>query len=94
MTHRRIMSSPMKPSDAFMKVKEWFATPQVTPINTGTRHLSLMDQLLESTGVAGNLVTDIHIAAIAIEYQAELHSNDSDFSRFPGLKWMNPIREE
>jgi uncharacterized protein len=38
------------------------------------------------------LTTDLHLAALAIENQAELHSNDADFSRFPGLHWRNPLR--
>ena len=48
-------------------------------------------RLLEAVGVGGNLVPDAHLAAIAIEYQAELHSNDADFARFPGLRWRNPL---
>jgi predicted nucleic acid-binding protein len=40
---------------------------------------------------SGNLTTDVHLAALAIEHQAELHSNDADFSRFPGLRWTNPL---
>jgi len=40
---------------------------------------------------AGRLTTDAHLAALAVEHQAELHSNDSDFSRFPGLRWRNPL---
>ena len=41
--------------------------------------------------IGPNLVTDAHLAALAIEHQAELHSNDSDFARFSGLTWRNPI---
>ena len=40
---------------------------------------------------AGRLTTDAHLAALAIEHQAELHSNDSDFCRFPGLRWRDPL---
>jgi len=40
---------------------------------------------------AGNLTTDAHLAALAIEYQAELASTDADFARFPGLRWFNPL---
>jgi predicted nucleic acid-binding protein len=40
------------------------------------------------------LTTDLHLAALAIENQAELHSNDTDFGRFPGLRWHNPLRSE
>jgi predicted nucleic acid-binding protein len=44
-----------------------------------------------SVTAGGPLTTDAHLAALAIEYQAELHSTDSDFSRFPGLRWRNPL---
>jgi len=47
--------------------------------------------LIRHVGVAGNLSTDAHLAALAIEYQAELVSNDRDFGRFPGLRWFNPL---
>ncbi|MEO5770054.1 MAG: hypothetical protein ABIS92_16990 [Polyangia bacterium] len=50
-----------------------------------------MEELFRATGVAGSLTTDTHLAALAIEHQAELHSNDSDFGRFPGLRWVNPL---
>ncbi|HOC44133.1 MAG TPA: hypothetical protein PKJ99_14045 [Thermoanaerobaculales bacterium] len=39
----------------------------------------------------GRLTTDAHLAALAIETQSELHSNDVDFARFPGLRWRNPL---
>jgi predicted nucleic acid-binding protein len=48
---------------------------------------------LRAVGVARNLTTDAHLAAIAIEHQYELHSNDTDFARFPGLRWRNPLSE-
>jgi predicted nucleic acid-binding protein len=47
--------------------------------------------LFRATNVAGNLTTDAHLAALAIEHQCELHSNDTDFARFPGLRWHNPL---
>ena len=48
---------------------------------------------LEQVGTAGNLTTDSQFAALAIEHQADLHSSDADFSRFPGLRWTNPLRK-
>ena len=44
-----------------------------------------------SCGVAGNLTTDAHLAALAIEHQARIVSTDNDFARFPGLRWFNPL---
>ena len=47
---------------------------------------------MDAAHASGQLTTDVHIAALAIEHQAELCSNDSDFSRFPGLRWSDPLR--
>ena len=91
MTSRRMLSRPAEPSQAVAWVNSWFEHPHVAPINPGPQHMALLGRLLEAVGVGGKLVTDAHLAAIAIEYQAELHSNDSDFARFPGLRWRNPL---
>jgi len=48
-------------------------------------------QLLQAGGATGNLVTDAHLAAVALEHNCELCSTDHDFARFPGLKWRNPL---
>ena len=92
MTHPRVLTSPVSPSDAMTYVGDWFLRPHVTPINVDSEHLNLLQRNLDAAGVGANLVTDAHIAALAMEYQAEVHSNDSDFSRFPGLRWRNPLR--
>jgi hypothetical protein len=63
----------------------------VTLLDPGSRHAGIVFGLLESLGTAGNLTTDAHLAALAIEHQAELHSTDADFTRFPGLRWINPL---
>ena len=93
MTHPSVLASPAAPAKAVDLVAEWFRFPQVVPANPGADHLSLFRRNLVVAGVGANLVTDAHIAALAMEYQAEVHSNDSDFSRFPGLRWRNPLRE-
>ena len=56
----------------------------------GPTHMEILAELLAGHG-APNLVTDAHLAALAIEHQAVLHSNDSDFARFSGLNWSNPV---
>ena len=90
-THPSTLVHPLSPAEAVDYVDEWFRLPHVTPLNPGRQHLTLVRRALEAAGVGGNLVTDAHIAALAMEYQAEVHSNDSDFSRFPGLRWRNPL---
>ncbi len=47
--------------------------------------------ILEETGAVGNLTTDAVLAVLAIEYQCALCSNDADFGRFSGLRWINPL---
>ena len=91
-TNPKLMRHPPAPELALDLMREWFEFPHITPINPGLDHLTLFRQNLVATGVGGNLVTDAHIAALAMEYQAEVHSNDADFGRFPGLRWRNPLR--
>ena len=91
LTHGSLREVPASPVQAVDYVREWFRFPHVTPINPGPSHLDYLSRNLNAAGVGGNLVTDAHIAALAMEYQAEVHSNDTDFSRFPGLRWRNPL---
>ena len=77
--------------EALERVDEWFGCDVVRPLEPGPRHLVVVRTLFEATGVAGSLTTDTHLAALAIEHQAELHSNDRDFERFPGLRLHNPL---
>ncbi|MGE3311886.1 MAG: type II toxin-antitoxin system VapC family toxin [Limisphaerales bacterium] len=90
-THPGIQSSPLKVEEALAITDTWFLRPNVQLLQPGSRHYQIFGSLLREAGTAGNLVTDAHLAALAIEHQAELHSNDADFARFPGLRWVNPI---
>ena len=91
MTHQKAIARPLGPEEAVDYVREWFRFPHVTSVNPGTDHLTYLRRNLAAAGVGANLVTDTHVAALAMEFQAEVHSNDSDFSRFPGLRWRNPL---
>lgn len=91
MTHRAVLVSPLSSTAAVAHVRSWFGQSNVEHIEPGTRHLDVLERLLSATGAVGNLTTDAHLAALAIEYQCEMHSNDPDFARFPGLRWRNPL---
>ena len=91
LTHPSVLSHPVSPELAVDLVAEWFESPTVTTLTPGPQHLMIFRDALTAAGVGANLVTDAHIAALAIEHQAEVHSNDSDFTRFPGLRWQNPL---
>ena len=87
-----LMSSSVSPADAADSVTDWFVHDHIIPINPGDGHMPLFRTNLAVPGSGTNLVSDAHIAALAMEYDAELHTNDSDFARFPGLRWHNPLR--
>lgn len=92
MTSRSIRIDPLLPAQAIGNIRSWLERPQVVVLNPGARHLDLVEQLMDAAGASGQLTTDVHLAALAIEHQAEVFSNDSDFSRFPGLRWTDPLR--
>jgi toxin-antitoxin system PIN domain toxin len=87
----RVFERPLQIEDALDHVDSWLAQPNTTVVHPGVRHSALLRELLAPLGAAGNLTTDAHLAALAIEHGAELCSADSDFSRFPGLRWTNPL---
>ena len=93
-THPGIQSSPLKVEEALVITDSWFTRTNVQWLQPGSRHYRLFGSLLREVGTGVNLVTDAHLAALAIEHQGELHSNDADFARFPGLRWVNPIPVE
>ena len=72
-------------------MNEWLAIPVVRPVVPGLAHWSIFQQLIAQTGAGGNLTTDAHLAALAIEQGASLCSADHDFKRFPGLVYVNPL---
>lgn len=90
-TNPKVMSPPLTAGDAMAYISGWLALPVVTTPAPTNRHAVVLQQLLESTGVGGNLVSDAHLAALAIEHGATLCSCDNDFGRFPGLNWIDPL---
>lgn len=92
-TRAPVFVDPLTVDEAFDHVDEWLARPNVGVLEPGRRHTAIMRQLLQPLGTAGNLTSDAHLAALAIEHGAELCSADADFSRFPGLRWLDPLRD-
>ena len=91
MTHPVVLVNPLEPARAIHHVRSWLEQPLVEVLDPGPRHLEILERLLDAAGAAANLTTDAHLAAIAIEHQCEVHSSDTDFARFPGLRWRNPL---
>lgn len=91
MTSRVALQQPMEMAVALGHLRRWLECPTVLILQPGPRHLAILTSFAEAGILHGSLLTDAHIAALAIEQQAVVHSNDSDFSRFPGLRWSNPL---
>ena len=90
-TNSRVWPLPMPVAVAFRHVREWLAQPGVVILHPGPRHAELLERLVTEGHAAGALVSDAVLAALAIENGAVLASTDRDFSRFPNLRWVNPI---
>jgi len=91
MSSNAVLTDPMEPLDAVEHVRSWLDRPQTQIVVPGPRHLSILAEIMHESRASGRLTTDAHLAAIAIETQSELHSNDLDFARFSGLRWRNPL---
>ena len=90
-TRTGLFRAPLAVEAAFDVIESWLDQPSVTTVHPGPRHLSVLRDLLEPMGAAGNLTSDAHLAALAMEHGAELCSCDRDFGRFQGLKWRDPL---
>lgn len=90
-TRPGLFQRPLRPERAFDLAAEWLNQPSARIALPGPRHFAILRDLLAPLGAAGNLTSDAHLAALAIEQNAQLCSCDNDFARFPGLRWKNPL---
>jgi toxin-antitoxin system PIN domain toxin len=90
-TNPRIFEYPLSLEQALDRVQSWLDQPCTRVIRPTERHWTIFQQMLVDGQALANLVTDAHLAALAIEHGCELVSTDSDFARFPKLKWKNPL---
>jgi len=90
-TNRKVLGNPFTLDEALEIVRGWLALPGVIVIGPGTDHLAHFEAVCRSVQATGNLITDAHLAALAIEHGCELASCDTDFGKFPGLRWINPL---
>lgn len=90
-TRPRLFRRPLSMDVAFDLVAAWLDQTSAIVVHPGPRHLQILRGLLDPLGTYGNLTSDAHLAALAIEHGAELCSSDTDFARFQGLKWRNPL---
>ncbi|MGB8501062.1 type II toxin-antitoxin system VapC family toxin [Mycobacterium sp.] len=90
-TRAAVFTRPLTVDESLDVVDGWLQQPCVTVVHPTDRHASVLRGLLAPLGTAGNLTSDAHLAALAVEHGAEVCSTDVDFSRFSGVRWVDPL---
>ena len=90
-TNPRVFDHPLSLDQAISRVQSWIDQPPVRIVSPTQRHWEIFQKMLREGQAVANLVTDAHLATLAVEHGCELISTDSDFSRFPDLQWRNPL---
>ncbi len=90
-THPRVSARPLSPADAWRTVSAWLEAPVAWIPQPGGEHAALLGELLVRHEAAGNLVPDTMLAALALEHGLTVYSADTDFARFPEIRWQNPL---
>jgi len=90
-TSTRVFERPLTVEQSVAYIEEWLAQPVVTMVTPGKSHWRILRNLLTASGTGGNLTTDAHIAALAIEHGYTVYSSDNDFRRFKGIRHVNPL---
>jgi len=91
-THARVFPRPLTPQQAADQVADWLAAPAAWAPGPGPGHAEILLRLVRDLRLTGPLVSDAHLAALALEHGTGIWSTDADFARFPGLTWQDPLR--
>lgn len=90
-THPRALTDPLDARAAWAIVHDWLAAPVVWVPEPGPGYAQILSTLIVDLDLRGNLISDASLAALCIEHGLDMVSADSDFARFPGLRWLNPV---
>lgn len=90
-THPRAYADPLTPDDAWSNVEDWLAAPAAWVPTPTVRHGEVLGGLVRRYRLRSNAIPDAHLAALAIEHGVAVCSADTDFARFEGVRWINPI---
>jgi uncharacterized protein len=92
MTNPRVYASPLTPTEVWMFVDRWLATPVAWIPEPGPAYGRILRRLMVDHDIRGPLVTDALIAALAEDHGVSVASFDTDFARFTEIRWVNPRR--
>jgi uncharacterized protein len=92
-TDRRVFVPPIDLQNATGIVEEWLSLPGIRVLRPGAHHVKIAFDLLRTAAFSRDLTTDAQIAAYALENRGIVHTADSDFSRFPDVRYIDPLAE-
>ena len=91
-TNPRMFERPVSFESALTQVHSWLDIPTVWVPEATTRHARILEELLRGVSFSPNIVGDAHLAALALEHGLTVCSADSDFAKFPAVRWLNPFQ--
>jgi uncharacterized protein len=90
-SNARVFEHPEPTARAWAQVKAWLGCETAWIPQPGERHANLLGEVLPIPGIHANLIPDAHLAALALEHGLTICSTDTDFARFPNVRWTNPF---
>ena len=91
-THPKVYHPPASSQVALQDLAGILASPSLSMLAETSSHPAILDQVVRQSGATGNLIHDAHIVALCLEHGiTELLTADRDFTRFSGLKIINPF---
>ena len=85
---------PASTSIVLDDIDAWLTRPHVRMLEPKSTHVQAIRSIAEPLGLGGDVMNDVHLAALALEYGAVVHTADNDFARFTGVRWHNPLQEK
>lgn len=92
-TNHKIFPDPVSVPEAWAVVQEWLDAPAAWLPEPTERHRALLGQVVDDVELASALVSDVHLATLAIEHGVTMVSADKGFARFADtgrLRWIDP----
>lgn len=92
-TNPRIADPPAETARALAFVRVLREAPRSAWLGSGKavwEHLQVLAD--EDRHIAGNLLPDAYLAAVALAHNATVATADRGFARFPGIRWFDPAR--
>lgn len=90
-THPRASDEPLTPAQAWQHVEDWLGCDTAWIPSPTEHHAQVLGRLVTKYELRGNLVSDAHLAALAVEHGLAVCSADTDFARFEEIRWVDPL---